>query len=212
MSPEEQPPLILTVDDEQDINELLKEILELKGHFRTISMLSGKDALDFLKNKESDLPSLILLDIMMEPLDGWDTLDAIKKIDRFKDTPVIMLTAMPLTADTVIDKKRIALIENYIVKPVTFNEITSKVGELLQAKENIRTTVAELLAKGKKKEAQEYERCVKTIQRHRKLIKTLKRCASVTGTENTDKIKKVVLMQQTIIKVCEQKLKRIGQA
>ena len=209
MSSTDEKPLILTVDDEPEINTLLQEMLELKGGFRTISAESGKEALDILEQRKDALPALVLLDIMMEPMNGWETLREIKGHTNFKIIPVIMLTAKPLTTKTVSAEERIDLIENYIVKPITYAEITTKIDEVLGSERNIREKVNDLLEKGKTKEAKEYERCSRSILRHKKLIVTLKKCAATSGTEDSEKVIRVVNMQKNIIKMCELKLKRI---
>ena len=209
MSCTEEKPLILTVDDEPEINTLLKEMLELKGGFRTICAESGKKALDILELRKEDLPALVLLDIMMEPMDGWETLKSLKDNAEFKSIPVIMLTAKPLTTTTVSSGERVDLIENYIVKPITYSEITTKIDEVLGSESDIRDKVKEFRDKGKEKEAKEYERCSRSILRHKKLIVTLKKCAATSGTEDSEKVIRVVNMQKNIIKMCELKLKRI---
>ena len=84
---------ILIIDDEPDIVEMVTSMLE-SGGYETIGTYGGKEALELLKEmKTYDLPDLILLDIMMEPLDGWDTLKLLKSDLRLKAIPVSMLTA-----------------------------------------------------------------------------------------------------------------------
>jgi len=209
MSSTDEVPLILTVDDEPEINTLLKEMLELKGGFTTISALSGQEALDILEQRKGNLPALVLLDIMMDPMDGWETLRNMKGNKAFRKIPVIMLTAKPLTAKTVSEEQRIDLIENYIVKPITYSEITTKIDDVLGSEMSIRKKVKELMDRGNTKEAKEYERCSRTILRHKKLIVTLKKCAATSGTEDSEKVNRVVNMQKNIIKMCEIKLKKI---
>jgi len=209
MSSTSKKPLIFTVDDEPEICLLLKEMLESNDKFRTTSAGGGHEALDMLDERRDDLPDLILLDIMMKPMDGWETLQNLKQDTDLRKLPVIMLTAKPLTAETVTEEQRIDLIENYIVKPITYTEIITKIDEVLGVELDIRSAVQQLMDKGKEKQAKEYERCTRTILRHTKLITTLKKCASFTGMENSEKVTRVVRMQKNVIKMCELKLKKI---
>jgi len=202
-------PLILTVDDEEDIISLVKEMLELNNRYRAISAKSAAEALEVLEKHKDEKPDLILLDIMMEPIDGWKTLQMIKEREEFKDIPVIMLTAKPLTAETVKNKQRAESIEGYIVKPIRYHELTSKIDEVLNQEEKIRRKVEEFLSKGKEKEAKEYERYAKAIERHKKLMQTLLTCAKLAGIAETDRVKNVVKMQQNLIKISEERLKRL---
>jgi two-component system, OmpR family, response regulator len=209
MSSTQDKPLIMTVDDEPEINTLLKEMLELQGKFRTMSAAGGNEALELLESHADDLPSLILLDIMMEPMDGWETLESIKGLSKYRRIPVVMLTAKPLTAETVNEKEKMALIENYIVKPITFTEITQKTSEILGSEMDIKNKVHALISQGKEKEAKEFERSKRAILRHRKLIDTLKKCAAATGSEDSVKVTRVVKMQENLIRMCEIKIEKI---
>ncbi|RLF43701.1 MAG: two-component system response regulator, partial [Thermoplasmata archaeon] len=103
---------IMVVDDEYEVADIVKKMLESEG-FEVIIANSGEEA---LKKLEKERPDLILLDIMMPGMDGWETLKKIKSNEKFRDIPVSMLTALPLTPDDTKDKP-INSIENYIVKP-----------------------------------------------------------------------------------------------
>ena len=80
---------ILVVDDSPFIVDVFVTMLE-RGGYRTVAAYGGEECLEILKTVT---PDLILLDIMMEPVDGWETLERIKENPRTKDIPVLMLTA-----------------------------------------------------------------------------------------------------------------------
>ena len=84
---------ILVVDDSPFIVDVFVTMLE-RGGYRTVAAYGGEECLEILKTVT---PDLILLDIMMEPMDGWETLEKIKENPTTKEIPVLMLTAKQLT-------------------------------------------------------------------------------------------------------------------
>lgn len=81
---------ILVIDDDKDLAEAIKAVLEYEGYV-VLHSQSGREGIELAKKFE---PQLILLDIMMPEMDGSDTLDAIKEEDRLKETPVVFLTGL----------------------------------------------------------------------------------------------------------------------
>ena len=104
---------ILVVDDNSDLVELYLTILGMKGYTVT-GALSGKECLDTLSKS---LPDLILLDIMMAPMDGWETLRRIRKNPGTVETPVIMVTGKQFVLEELVQYGD--LIDGYIIKPVS---------------------------------------------------------------------------------------------
>lgn len=88
---------ILVVDDEPDILFVIGKMLEREGHF-VLKAESGERALEVLKD---DRPDLILLDVMMPGLDGWETCREIKSKDAIAHIPVVMLTAKTADEDKI---------------------------------------------------------------------------------------------------------------
>ena len=82
---------ILVIEDDDDIRRNLHELLESEG-FATISASNGKEALDLL-SKESTLPDLILLDLMMPIMDGFQFRENQKIVPRIAQIPVVVMTA-----------------------------------------------------------------------------------------------------------------------
>lgn len=108
------PPAVLIVDDEPALNELFVIGLNKYG-FKTEGVLGGRECLDLLSTDYR--PDLILLDMMMEPMDGWETLNHLKKINDVKRIPVIMQTGKNLTYKEAVQFSY--CIEDYIMKPIT---------------------------------------------------------------------------------------------
>ena len=109
---------IMAVDDEPDTVDLITLVLENAG-YEVLPAYSGRDALDMLKDTK---PDLILLDIMMEDIDGWGVYESIRKNDKTKDIPVVMLTAKAQSIDKMIGLHVVG-VDGYITKPFGHREL-----------------------------------------------------------------------------------------
>lgn len=89
-------PELMIVDDEPDIRELVNMIFTQKG-YEVIAAENGEKALEILDELEPDYPDLILLDINMPGLSGWETLDEMNKRGVLEEAPVVMFTVEELT-------------------------------------------------------------------------------------------------------------------
>ena len=114
---------ILIVDDDSNICELLRLYLE-KDHFQAVIANDGQQALRLV---ESEKPDLILLDIMMPRLDGWQVCREIRKTLQ---TPIIMLTAKGEVFDKVLGLELGA--DDYITKPFDTKELIARVKAVLR--------------------------------------------------------------------------------
>ena len=116
-------PKILVVDDEKNICELIRLYLEKEG-FQVSMANNGSDALSMIRKDE---PDLVLLDIMMPVLDGWEVC---RQVREFSKVPVIMLTAKGETFDKVMGLDLGA--DDYIVKPFDTKEVVARVKAVLR--------------------------------------------------------------------------------
>jgi CheY-like chemotaxis protein len=82
---------VLIVDDDPDVADVFRIFLESDGH----TTFSASDGIQCLKLLQEISPDVILLDMMMQPMDGWTTLKAIKGSPQTKPIPVIMITGKP---------------------------------------------------------------------------------------------------------------------
>ena len=114
---------ILIVDDEKNICDLLRMYLEKDG-FRTIIANNGRAALQLFRERE---PDLVLLDIMLPELDGWQVCREIRKVS---DKPIIMLTAKGETFDKVLGLELGA--DDYVTKPFETKEVVARVKAVLR--------------------------------------------------------------------------------
>lgn len=116
-------PLILVVDDEEHIQRLVRMNLEMED-FQVITASSGTEAIERVRK---DLPDLVLLDVGMPGLDGFETLRMIREIS---EVPVIMLTVRSDEEDIVRGLELGA--DDYITKPFRTRELSSRIRAVLR--------------------------------------------------------------------------------
>lgn len=116
-------PVILIADDDHDLCELIALYIEKEG-FACISAHDGAAALEAVRNKR---PNLVLLDIMMPKLSGWEVCQEIRKES---DLPVIMLTAKGQETDKIKGLNIGA--DDYVTKPFSSGELMARVNAVLR--------------------------------------------------------------------------------
>ena len=116
---------ILIIEDHADMRELLTWQIELMG-FAAVTARQGREG---LQKAQSENPVLIILDIMMPGMDGWQAARELKANLATKDIPILAATALFRDPDlkTCMDSG----CNGYIVKPFTFQELQGKVQELI---------------------------------------------------------------------------------
>lgn len=110
---------VLVVDDEKDIIELLKYNLEKEG-YKVFSATDGVAALELARRK----PDLVLLDVLMPGMDGWEVCKRLKRNPLTAQIPVIFLTAKSFEADEVIGLELGA--DDYITKPISMRTLLAR--------------------------------------------------------------------------------------
>lgn len=118
-NPLKQKPSILIVDDTPENIDVLKETL--KNDYVVRPALNGRSALKIASAEPR--PDLILLDIMMPEMDGYEAMRAIRKLPQFKSLPIISLTAKVMKGDR--EKCIEAGASDYIPKPVNTEQLLS---------------------------------------------------------------------------------------
>jgi DNA-binding response OmpR family regulator len=102
---------ILVVDDEQMTTNLAKTFLEKHG-FQVVVAKDGEEAIEIA---QEEIPDLILLDVMLPTIDGFEVCKRLKEQSTFKSTPILMFTAKGLSSD--FERGEAAGADEYIVKP-----------------------------------------------------------------------------------------------
>lgn len=132
---------ILVVDDTPTNIQVLFDLLDASG-YRVAIAKSGEIALQRL---EKSLPDLILLDVMMPGIDGFETCQRIKALERTQDIPIIFMTALSDTLDKVKGLKLGAV--DYITKPIQHEEVLARIKVHLQLRHLNQTLEAQVEAR-----------------------------------------------------------------
>ena len=116
---------IMLVEDDRPILELMEILLSRIGY----EPLIVPDVLEALEIVKKDPPALILLDVMMDPMDGWEFLEKIRKEYGMKDLPVILFTASPSVEERLatMHDKRLGVLQ----KPVSIMELRAGLEKFL---------------------------------------------------------------------------------
>lgn len=122
---------ILVVDDDSAINELIKVNLELAG-YKVLQAFDGTTGFALCKQ---ELPSVVVLDVMMPEVDGFTVAQRIRKNDSTKNIPIIMLTALSQLNDKV-NGFNIG-VDDYLVKPFEMEELQVRIRALLKRSHQI---------------------------------------------------------------------------
>lgn len=117
---------ILVVDDDVSINELIKVNLELAGY----KVLQAYDGVKGFALAKQEMPSLVILDVMMPDVDGFTVAKRIRENADTKDVPILMLTALSQLNDKVTGFN--IGVDDYLVKPFEIEELLVRVRALLK--------------------------------------------------------------------------------
>ncbi|MGY4706251.1 response regulator [Candidatus Bipolaricaulota sp. J31] len=158
---------ILIVEDDPDSLEMLQVYLESRGH----EVIAARDGVEALRRFRESKPDLILLDIMMPRMDGWDVLATIR---GESDVPIIMVTARDSTEDLV--RGLSAGVDDYVTKPFKLREVEARIEAVMrryrsQDKEVLR--VGELVIDDRRKEVRLRDRVINLSPKEYELLKLL---------------------------------------
>ena len=119
---------ILVVEDNEDTREILLYRLKSMGNYEVLLASNGKEALEMATQSR---PDLIIMDLKMPVMNGWEATEALRQTDWGKDLPVIALTAQAMEMDE--EKALSAGCNDYIAKPIMdYSILKKKVEKLLK--------------------------------------------------------------------------------
>jgi DNA-binding response OmpR family regulator len=122
----EEKKVVVCVEDEPEMIDLVKLILGRKG-FELVGAVGGREGLETVRQLK---PDLVLLDLMMPDMDGWEVYQKMKTDDELKEIPVIVVTAKAQSIDKVLGL-HIAKVEDYVTKPFGPQELLQAVNKVL---------------------------------------------------------------------------------
>jgi DNA-binding response OmpR family regulator len=118
---------ILCIEDEAEMIELMRLILSRKG-YQVSGAVGGQEGLEKVRK---EMPDLVLLDLMMPDMGGWEVYQQMKADEKMKDIPVIIVTAKAQSIDKVLGLY-IAKVDDYIAKPFSPSELIDSVEHVLR--------------------------------------------------------------------------------
>jgi len=122
----EEKKTVVCIEDEPEMIDLVKLILGRKG-FELIGAVGGREGLETVRKQK---PDLVLLDLMMPDMDGWEVYQQMKADDELKGIPVIVVTAKAQSIDKVLGL-HIAKVDDYVTKPFGPQELLQSVNKVL---------------------------------------------------------------------------------
>jgi two-component system, cell cycle response regulator DivK len=120
---------IVLVEDNEDNRDMLSRRLTRKG-YEVLIAVNGEEAVELVKKEQ---PALVLMDISLPLMDGFEATRRLKSIDATKNIPIVALTAHAMSGDR--EKAIDAGCDDYDVKPVELTRLLSKIENLLKTKE-----------------------------------------------------------------------------
>jgi len=120
---------IMVVDDEPDILFLIEKFLEMEG-YEVIKIGSGEECLEKVKDIK---PDVILLDVMMPGLDGWEVSKKLKENEETKDIPVILVTVRT-SKESMERGFEYAKCDAYVGKPIIRDELINEIKWVIENK------------------------------------------------------------------------------
>jgi CheY-like chemotaxis protein len=121
-------PLVLVVDDYQDAREMYAEYLEFSG-FRVAEAANGAEALD---KAFALLPDVILMDLSLPIIDGWEATRRLKADERTKAIPVVALTGHAMAGEATGDQE--VKCDAFVIKPCLPDTLVAEVKKVLAAR------------------------------------------------------------------------------
>ena len=165
---------ILIVDDSPYIVDGLVALLKRKG-FNTAACHGGEEALATLATVK---PDLILLDIMMEPMDGWETLGRLKADPHLAEIPVLMFSAKKITPEEA-EEHRLS-IEDFVSKPVNPAQLLDAISRIFERRKAVKTVAMQAKDAGVDPLViEEYTALRKSIEVDKNLLVILKKSSGM---------------------------------
>jgi two-component system, OmpR family, response regulator VicR len=121
-----EPRRVVYIEDEQEMVDLVRLILGRKG----IEVIGAGDGRDGIQKVQQEQPNLVILDLMMPDMDGWEVYKQLRAGDLTRSIPVIILTAKAQSIDKILGLQ-IAKVDDYVSKPFSPKDLIDSVEKIL---------------------------------------------------------------------------------
>jgi len=121
------PKKIVYIEDDIEMTYLIKMILERKGY----EIISTNNGLEGFELVEKENPDLVLLDLMMPEIDGWEIFQQLRSNNKTENIPVIVISAKAQPIDKVLGLQ-VAKVNNYVGKPFKPQELIESIESILE--------------------------------------------------------------------------------
>ena len=123
---EEKKRVVVCIEDEPEMIDLIRLILG-RRNFKLVGAVGGREGLETVREIK---PDLVLLDLMMPDIDGWEVYQNMKADEELREIPVIVVTAKAQSIDKVLGL-HIAKVDDYVTKPFGPQELLASVNKVL---------------------------------------------------------------------------------
>ena len=198
---------IMIVDDSTYIVDGLQALLRRKGYL-PVAAHGGDECLSLLATTK---PDLILLDIMMEPMDGWETLEHIKESPVTRDIPVLMFSAKKITPDEA--EEHSLSIDDFVSKPVNPTQLLESIERIFERRKDVAMEILVAKDAGLNSQiVQEYSALRKNIEVDKNLLTVLRTSIGmeVAGKEVHQSDRTAIAKLEEKISASEARLKEIN--
>jgi DNA-binding response OmpR family regulator len=118
--------VILVIDDEESICKIIRDGLQRMGQYKILTAQSGKDGIQLAKKSQ---PDMVLLDIDMPTMNGFQVLESLKEDPETYSIPVVMLTGQREDEFKVAASRLYS--EDYLTKPIRVSELEARINQIL---------------------------------------------------------------------------------
>lgn len=199
--------LILVVEDDPELGGLIKLLLEETGEFRVITSREGGEALK--KLEKGPTPDLILLDVLMPDMDGWQTLNLIRQKHKLANIPVAIFTSLPpaqlLTRDDLDN------IVEYIEKPVNLENLVKRVKEILEKKKRLEKAKEQIRENLGNWAAKRFEELIQSRNLHASFARAIETLIETSRPDEKtfENLKPLLLKELSLVKAYNDEIKNI---
>jgi len=196
----------MIVDDEEEILNLLGETFRLYD-YEPICVRSGTECLAVLHG-EDKRPDLIIMDIAMEEMDGWETVSRIKDDPITASIPIVILTAYPMTHRN-LKVELLDQVEDYVTKPFSLDRLMRSIESILNASKPLPGPGGIFDSMGKEEKLAHLALLEVAVKRHSDMIDMLEKDDLIMQLREDELYGRFYKLEGKVLRLCQEKLEEI---